>query len=103
MYVHKYTDEEIAYLKDNIYGTPLETLVNMFNNRFNTSLNLNQIKNICYRLKLKNTLKGHRIRGRIKTTRFCHDCGKPTNNSRCTTCWEEIRSKINGIWEKDMF
>lgn len=25
--------------------------------------------------------------------RKCHDCGKPTNNYRCSACWEKLRSE----------
>jgi hypothetical protein len=25
--------------------------------------------------------------------RKCHDCGKPTNNYRCQSCWEKLRSE----------
>lgn len=33
-----------------------------------------------------------RIRGMENKTRFCHDCGKPTNNYRCDECWEKFRT-----------
>lgn len=24
-------------------------------------------------------------------TRRCHDCGRPTNNYRCVSCWRKLR------------
>lgn len=27
----------------------------------------------------------------LKPKRKCHDCGKPTNNYRCSACWAKIR------------
>ncbi len=31
-------------------------------------------------------------------TRRCHDCGRPTNNYRCVSCWRKLRdSNGNGI------
>ena len=27
----------------------------------------------------------------IRGTRKCHDCGKPTDNYRCPSCWRKLR------------
>lgn len=29
---------------------------------------------------------------RLAPGRVCHDCGRPTSNYRCSSCWEKIRS-----------
>lgn len=31
-------------------------------------------------------------------TRRCHDCGRPTNNYRCASCWRKLREEdVSGI------
>ena len=30
-------------------------------------------------------------RGRANGKRPCHDCGRPTNDYRCASCWEKLR------------
>ena len=32
---------------------------------------------------------------KMKATRRCHDCGKPTNNYRCEECWAKLRGRAN--------
>lgn len=32
--------------------------------------------------------------------RRCHDCGRPTNNYRCSACWQKIRKKY-GVTQQD--
>ena len=38
--------------------------------------------------------------------RVCHDCKKPTNNYRCSQCWDKLREKnkinieVNGIFDE---
>lgn len=37
--------------------------------------------------------------------RKCHDCGKPTNDYRCQTCWAKLRSEseLSGIPGYDFY
>ena len=41
---------------------------------------------------IKGRVKAVRKRG--KYTRKCHDCGKPTDNFRCSKCWDKLRAKL---------
>lgn len=35
----------------------------------------------------------NKLGGRATTKRVCHDCGKPTYNYRCNSCWKKIRGE----------
>ncbi len=52
--VHKWTEEHKQFLKDNVKGTPIHDLKDMFNEHFGTDLTYSQVRGTTKRLKLKN-------------------------------------------------
>ncbi|SEM35556.1 HNH endonuclease [Mesobacillus persicus] len=53
----RYTPEQIDFLKNNIEGTLIKDLTTKFNKHFGLNKTYEQIKRICYRLKLTKGLK----------------------------------------------
>jgi hypothetical protein len=69
MGLHKYTPEEIQFLRDNIAGRTYAEMTDMFNRRFGLSLNKAQIKNALRVRKLHNNL--HTVPVGTETRDFC--------------------------------
>lgn len=53
---HNYTEEEVEWLKDNVYGVRHEELTRRFNERFGTNVNRYNIRNMLIRRGIKNGL-----------------------------------------------
>lgn len=62
---HKYTDEQIKFVRNNIKGTPYRKMQELFNEKFNTEITYSQMKGFLARNKLTNGIsaefkKGHK-------------------------------------------
>lgn len=55
---HKYSKEQLDFLKENVEGITYRELTKQFNDRFNLSIDHLRIKAMCGRLKLSNKLVG---------------------------------------------
>lgn len=51
--VHRWTEEERQFLRDNVDGTPIHELTKLFNEYFKTNLKYSQVRGTVKRMKLK--------------------------------------------------
>lgn len=51
--VHRWTEEERQFLRDNVDGTPIHELTKLFNEHFKTNLKYSQVRGTVKRMKLK--------------------------------------------------
>lgn len=61
---HKYTEEQIQFLRENIAGRSYNDMTRLFNERFGLALNAGRIKSALDRYKLRNGRDGRFRRGR---------------------------------------
>lgn len=80
--MHKYTGEEIQFLRDFTYGHTHKDVTEAFNNKFGTNLSVSSIKGILQRNKIKTGSNGQFKKGSI-----------PYNKGKHTGGWEPTQFK----------
>lgn len=83
---HNYTEEEVEWLKENVYGVRHEELARRFNERFGTSVNRYNIKNMLIRRGIKNGLNQSDLTKEMK--QFIFDNYKEISN-------QELADRVN--------
>jgi hypothetical protein len=76
--VHRWTDEEKEFLKQNVEGTPIHELTKMFNAEFNTDLRYEQVRGTVKRMKLRCGVTTQFKKGHITWNK-----GVPIYNKKC--------------------
>lgn len=76
--LHKWSEEEKKFLRDNIQGTPIHDLTEMFNEHFDTNMTYTQIRATTKRLKLKCGVSTRFNKGHITWNK-----GIPIYNEKC--------------------
>lgn len=75
---HKWTEEQRQFLRDNIQGTLIHKLTDMFNDYFNLNLSYSQVRAMSKRMKLKCGISTRFNKGHI-----CWNKGIPIYNEKC--------------------
>lgn len=83
---HNYTEEEVEWLKENVYGVRHEELAKRFNERFGTNVNRYNIRNMLTRRGIKNGLNQSDLTKEMK--QFVFDNYKGISN-------QELADKLN--------
>lgn len=76
--MHRWTDEEKEFLKQNVEGTPIHELTKMFNAEFNTDLRYEQVRGTVKRMKLRCGVTTQFKKGHITWNK-----GVPIYNKKC--------------------
>ena len=83
---HNYTEEEVEWLKENVYGVRHEELARRFNERFGTNVNRYNIRNMLTRRGIKNGLNQSDLTKEMK--QFVFDNYKGISN-------QELADRVN--------
>jgi len=84
--MHKYTEEQVGFLLENIKGRSYQELVNLFNDYFGVKLKLSQIKNFIGNRKLNSGLDGRFKKGNV-----------PANKGKRGGGWEPTQFKKGNV------
>jgi hypothetical protein len=99
---HKFTPEEIQFLRDNLPGRTYAEMMEFFNRHFGLSITFKQMKNVIYYYKLHNGMPQHRFKLGQK-----NECYVPIGTERIeqgymtvkTADYERWKTKNRLIWE----
>lgn len=84
MEVHRWSEDEIQFLKDNVKGITLKELTRRFNKKFNTNLGESAIANMKNKLRLKSGIVGGRFeKGHIPANKGKKGSMSPEQYEKC--------------------
>ena len=84
MKVHRWSEDEIQFLKDNVKGITLKELTRKFNKKFNTNLGESAIANMKNKLRLKSGIVGGRFeKGHIPANKGKKGSMGPEQYEKC--------------------
>lgn len=59
---HRYTSEQIEYVRKTAPGTPIEDLVDLFNRKYSTAVTYKSMQGIMYRNDIRTNMQGYKTR-----------------------------------------
>jgi len=92
IYKRHYSDEQLEFIRQNVVGTPLKELTEIYNKHFKMNLSLNQINGIIYRNGLSNGLNFQTKKGERKSPTTEFKKGHIPHNKGKKTWWDPGRS-----------
>lgn len=96
--IHKYSIDEINFLKENANGKSVLELTSLFNKKFNLNLSYTQIASTLSRNKIKTNFSSGRFK---KGENYAIRCGKIKIGSECVKSngYVYVRTSENGDWK----